>query len=917
MGEESQAEMRFARALALAWPILLALVMLGLEPASGAAPDLEWPVYRHDVRYTGASMGKGIITKPTVAWDYYLGPPRVGVVSSAAAREQGLGDLDGDGRRESVSAWGRTLAVRSEDGQVLWTHEFEEDGFADCRMKVGDIIPERPGLEVACSSGHMDTGYGRAYLFGFDKGAAQGELIWATDDLKSQYAPCLALGDVDGDGSKEIVLSPHYRVQVLEGRTGAVKYEAPWEVGRNYGLLLVQNIDQDPGEEVIIVCDFVLHVDMLKFDDGQPRHVWGERYMIPDRGGTREKFLHVGPSPLQDLDGDGRFELAYNLLNDHGDNEWHLVIRDAATGEVRADSKGWWLWGLRDLNRDGVCEMICSRTQAKRPARFDRLRLLQWRGGRLRTAWHGFNLAVPRQSVAMPESAATIAEDGTLTPITLDMDADGQEELLLQAYEGDATRANVALAIGADASGRFGGKWRTVVSNADLDLLSCEGAPGAVVLRARDLVSGDLVTLRPPKSDAEWTAGGQPGGFVTTPICADLERDGMPEILLQNSRAQILALHAPRAGAGQPEVVWSRDGHAMNYSPGYGLAGTKGVAAGDVDADGRLEVFFAGVERDGTESLLCADASGKVRWRHVFEGTPSGGLEAGVDLWVPGRFTGREGQDVWVSFHRLSRGSGECAVLDGRTGELVWHLREVEAPTGGSVLKMPAGDGLSAVFDANGDGAEDALNAHWIIYSVLSGRDGTPVFPSVAMTDAEHFGRWVAYSTPVPADLNGDGRTEVFLSCASYARGAYAAMTLEGKPIWSNFVQNDEGSSAEQAVVDVDGDGVCEIAADCLDGTLRCYSGADGSLRWKRAIGAGATDIAAADINSDGAIEFILRTGDGVLRAFRGTDGEQVWELAVGGCGNPVLADCDADGLLEVLLVGADGRLKAIDEGSR
>lgn len=485
-----------------AWLLLVALWLTAatslLGPGVLAASDLEWPVYRHDVHYTGASAGKGSITNPAVIWDYYLGPPRVGVVHSPLLRKAARRDLDGDGRLESVTAWGRTLTITSEDGQVLWQHQFEEDGFADCRLEVGDIIPERAGLEVACSSGHMDTGYGRAYLFGFDKGASPGELIWATDDLKHQYAPCLVLADVDGDGNKEIVLSPHYRVQVLDGRTGAVKYEVPWQVGRNYGILLAQNIDDDPGAEVLIVCDFVLHVDMLKFDDGRPRHVWGHRYMIPDQGGIREKFMHVGPAPLQDLDDDGRLELVYNVLNEHGDDQWHLVIRDAQSGEVRVDSAGWFLWGLRDLDGDGLWEIICSRTVAKRPARFDKLRLLRLRYGRLRPAWHGFNLAVPRQSVPMPENAATIAEDGTLAPVTLDIDGDGQEELVLQTCDGKGKRATTLLAIGGDDKGGFCEEWRATAPEADLDLLSWEGSASAYTLKARDLVSSDVVTFTPP-----------------------------------------------------------------------------------------------------------------------------------------------------------------------------------------------------------------------------------------------------------------------------------------------------------------------------------------------------------------------------------------------------------------------------------
>ena len=59
---------------------------------------------------------------------------------------------------------------------------------------------------------------------------------------------------------------------------------------------------------------------------------------------------------------------------------------------------------------------------------------------------------------------------------------------------------------------------------------------------------------------------------------------------------------------------------------------------------------------------------------------------------------------------------------------------------------------------------------------------------------AAYFGKWIAYSSPTVADLNGDGKPEVYLNSASYARGGYAAVKPDGKPLWVEFHDNAEGS---------------------------------------------------------------------------------------------------------------------------
>jgi outer membrane protein assembly factor BamB len=149
----------------------------------------------------------------------------------------------------------------------------------------------------------------------------------------------------------------------------------------------------------------------------------------------------------------------------------------------------------------------------------------------------------------------------------------------------------------------------------------------------------------------------------------------------------------------------------------------------------------------------------------------------------------------------------------------------------------------------------------------------------------------------------------VYLNSASYARGGYAAVQVDGKPLWAEFHNNDRGSDGFGPVGDLDGDGTTEVVVPVLDGTLVCLRGADGSRKWQ--VKTPVTgDVVAADINGDGIKELIYSGRDGKLRAASGKDGRELWSIAAPG--RPVVADVTGDGLVEVLTVGPDGMLRVI-----
>jgi outer membrane protein assembly factor BamB len=222
---------------------------------------------------------------------------------------------------------------------------------------------------------------------------------------------------------------------------------------------------------------------------------------------------------------------------------------------------------------------------------------------------------------------------------------------------------------------------------------------------------------------------------------------------------------------------------------------------------------------------------------------------------------------------------------------------------------MPFGGGIPSVADVNTDGIDDLVQMFFTVYGVTSGKTGDPVFAPAFLWSPNYFGKWIAYSEPTVADLNGDGKLDVYLNSRSWGRGAYAAVQADGKPLWAEFHNNDEGSDGLGPVGDFDGDGKLEIGVPVLNGTLICLNAADGTHKWNIKTPVFG-DVIAADINSDGIMELLFAGRDSRLHAVSGKDGHEIWSVSASG--PPIVADVDDDNLIDVLAVGSDGIMRIV-----
>lgn len=867
---------------------------------------------RHDTRNTGATNLKGAITDPEVWWDLYLGPPRVSRAETAASRDAGLFDLDGDGTLERVRVGGSRIAVKNLSGQREWFFDAPNDtGIPGFSAKVARVIPGSKGMQILAASSRMDTGEGYAWCFSFEDGIEKGKIVWQTENLTGMHAPEAILADLDGDGHMEFCLAPHYRVLILDAETGKIKHTVKWDVGRNYGLFAAGDVDGDGRKELLVICDFVLHIDMigLPADGGPAKLLWTHRFIEGTQfDGSRALYIHAGLNALADLDGDGKMEIWFNLFNPGGDGKWHLVVWDALTGEAKADEPGVYLIGGADLDGDGKLEIAGLRCNGQRPPERARFAIFNYKLGKLIARGEMDGIAPILTDNAPPDWIASNVDDGSRG-----LSLSGKRFFAKRSSGGQTMDTLIALELDSD---RIVERGRYVAKGNELDLLSLLNDGGSERLSVRDVRTGrrreldrDLKPISEPVEES-------PGGFSASPIVADL---GGPRlaILAPTSSGEIGAWM--QGADGKPKQLWKAPGWGMTSSPGYNRT-DRGVLATDLDGDGKDEIVCAYKTASDAGTLRALQADGSLFWEHEFENLTTGGVEAGVDLWTPGRFADHAGSDLWVSLHRRSKGSSESYVLDGRDGKVIWNRATVEADNGdGSPVSRPCGAVLPFVADLDGDGADEIGMCPYDIFSILRGRDGKDFAPPVWTLKKACFGRWLAYVSPTLLDLDGDGKDEVYMNSPSNTCGGITSIKLDGTPRFANWTENPTGPASLQAVADVDGDGKPEIGAAHLDGLFRCYSGTTGKVLWthqlRQGVGSG---VIAADADGDGEAEFILCTGSGTIVALRGgaaAEGKRVlWEIPIGAVGQLAFADVDGDARGEIVVAGSDGKLRVIGQ---
>ena len=313
--------------------------------------------------------------------------------------------------------------------------------------------------------------------------------------------------------------------------------------------------------------------------------------------------------------------------------------------------------------------------------------------------------------------------------------------------------------------------------------------------------------------------------------------------------------------------------------------GTSGTAIGDLDGDGIPEIIAA----NGVSQIVALSNDGMMLWSTNINNSGLGwflypsiaDLDGdGLAEVIAGRnildFTGavvgsgQYGVGACMNQGSSSIEEGSVAVaadLNG-DGELEVVVGNAAYRRDGSALWYNGGsDGIPAVADMDLDGEPEIIviggNRVWTMEA-----DGTATGWSDSFSNTNYLG------PPAIDDLDGDGVPEFVI----VGSGEMRAYEWDGSRLWTQMVDDSSGA-AGPILFDFEGDGYPEVVyAD--ESTVRVFNGLDGSIKLQSNNHSSATGFETpivADVDADGQAEIIMLHGSGSFGLTVYGDLDQSW----------------------------------------
>jgi hypothetical protein len=362
-----------------------------------------------------------------------------------------------------------------------------------------------------------------------------------------------------------------------------------------------------------------------------------------------------------------------------------------------------------------------------------------------------------------------------------------------------------------------------------------------------------------PVLEWSWTSATVSPGSInvqTTPMVADMNDDGVSDIVFSAHPNNSQLNASLRAIDGRTGAVLFTHTSTANF-----LSGIAQLAVGDIDNDGRPEVV--GVSSN-TRNLIVFEHDGTLKWK--------------FDLGISGAM-------VWggPSIADLD-GDGVPEIIAGKTvvnadGTLRW--------IGGAGMGGYVNGPLTPTADLDLDGQPEVLAGNTAYRN-----DGT-VYWTASVPDG----------LAAVANFDADANPEILLA----ASGQIWVLEHTGDIKWTQSTLVLGGATGGPVVLaDFDGDGAVEIGRSGT--TSYGVWETDGTLKWTSPIkdlNSGVTSSSAFDFDNDGAAEVVFGDEDG-LKVFDGVTGALKFSQRLGSCTgyeNPVVADVDADGRAELIVV--------------
>jgi outer membrane protein assembly factor BamB len=876
---------------------LVAIVFSLASPrfAHGQPAGADWPYYRHDLQLTGRSPGKGNMHRtPREKWKVYIGGWS-GLIT-VKHREAANGGV----RLNAGAYFGEDYLARTGgkwDAPPLVDLAGDGKPVPAPPGKLAKLLPGVKGLQQVIWDfvpGKANTARGRCYSFA--GGADRPKLVWETEEEKEVYEMLWAIADMDGDGKPEVAFMTHYRILVYDGQTGKKKSTLRWEIGRNYGQFTLADLESDGKAAAVVVGDGPAHVDVLRYAPGEGKLLWSQRYITDAQVSLPiELMLNLVPACVQDIDGDGKPEVFYNLYNHERDHKWHLLIRDPRTGTIKHNLPGVYLYGVADLGRN-TRSLCCLRAPGEAVPEEAEGLLLEFQNGNWQPSWKGENVRWQMMPYRYPINESSIASRGPSphsVPRVLDMDGDGRNEVfvcrgghIIEALGvGESGKVEVKCSVFGPEGSRLavqgGSAQHEILINADapagqVRLAHCEGILQAHYLR-RDCA---------------------PLPSLPMPMVADLDGDGTNEVLVQDSRWQTRVLRlGPNSKELRPAIAIPGGGLWLQRIWPHFPPSRFPIFTADLDGDGKREMLLTDFGPEITATVTCLDFCGCRRWQQALPGTPARGI-----VWMAaGHFRNPQTRDILVVVQRTWC-EGIC--LDGSSGKILWRVPQLRLKDG-----TPFGFGPTpGIADLDGDGLDDIIGASWQYLFAVRGKDGTPLATPRNMI-SDLFPHFVTYGVAVLGDWDDSGQISLFTNTTT---NGFGLVTNKLQRKWfANRNGQPNTSSGAMGRVEKNGGWVFGTFAGS---TFLTYEMKTGKLLVSEELNGMAPDataeVTSADIDGDGRDEFLTVAGTKLI-CVRG-DGAPgprlMWSVSLPAYPSRLtIADADNDGFVDILYTGSDG----------
>ncbi len=895
--------------------LLILPAMVSHSQGQTISTDAEWPCFRRDLFNTGISNLKGPLTELEEIWTFPLGGSlgfarmedvdqdgfdEIFMINSGkiiAYQEDGtlmwnspiigvtyildILDLDNDGVVDIVSASHEpptVFIISAKTGEVAWQHYFPPPAGTvnPGGVKIADLDGSGDGkLELFCWPW---SGGATGYAFEFRDGVANGRLIWDVYvEITWGYSPQIMVADMDCDSIPEVVIGTYGHIYAWQGDTGNQRIDFGFttgeKYGRNYGIIKLTDIDDDPYPEVAVLAHN-LNEHLTMIDNKGPGGgyidmsvLWDKwfEYSYPED----HKSLQVSPNSMNDVDNDGDVELVCALFNDTGDSQWHLMVYDARTGEVEFDLMGYYLYDVQDLDGDGTPEIFLSEETSSAPSR-NNLHILKGN--------HDSYAIVCSRSPAVPiiERRPALPLDvngtsGTDVLLIRDIDFDGMPDLF--------TRDGMGFFSYEFENNELRQTWSSQPTDNSAYLLAA-GKTGIEEFRNPLISSVDGHSFL-IGATGEIISDIEIGSYYAMPIAADLDGDGPIEVLVQDALGYMNVLDVSQATPEiDPRIKWQKPGKGKSAK--YGRNTTAYVD--DVDNDGLREVFVA----SGNNLIMYNNEGLKIR-EYAFESYPY--------EWVTGYFNDDTTKDLFVAFNAAGGHTNIIHVYDGEGSKIPIWTKDY-GPYSGYVV----------VYDFTEDGVDDIILREHYDLVALDGKDGSQW----------GFNPGAYYHTPVLMDTDFDGKFEV-INGAGYIEVSVNRFYDKGRDIaqiWEKETGYLDCYARMPGTADVDNDGHVEMGVSSTNGIFTCYDTVTGAIEWTYDLGTTASDIICMDADNDGRLEFIFGGLDGYLYIMNGESDaanrvESQFDLDAQ-VGSPIVVDLNADGVAEVLVTTYDGKLHCL-----